>query len=97
MKKTSTTISKQNIDVTRVALGTALILLIPFIGQWPWTLGDFVIMGMLIAATGIGYELITKKFPKQHRTILIIALITLFIFTWAELAVGIIGTPFAGN
>ncbi len=82
----------------RYAGVTAALLLIPFLGNWDWSGGDNVIMGILIFGTGLAYELVTWKIADRKRKIVhgIIFLI-LFLLTWAELAVGIFGTPFAGN
>lgn len=84
-------------NLFRLALGTAALLMIPLLLRWPWTLSDFVIMGVLIFGTGLTYELITSKLGKKHRVIVAIALLIAFLLVWAELAVGLFGTPFAGN
>ena len=85
-------------NIALIALVTGLILLVPFIGNWPWTLSDFVIMGTLIFGTGLAYELIARKLgTTMHRAILALVLGGVFLLTWAELAVGIFGTPFAGS
>jgi hypothetical protein len=80
------------------ALVTIALLLIPLIGNWPWTLSDFVIMGILIFGTRIVISLVVR-FAKTTKARVIISGIVIFLFllTWAELAVGIFGTPFAGN
>jgi ABC-type dipeptide/oligopeptide/nickel transport system permease component len=83
--------------VFRIALGTAVILLIPLMARWPWTLGDFVIMGVLISGTGLAYKLLTKTANKNYRLTVGIVLLMVFLLVWAELAVGIFGTPFAGS
>lgn len=84
-------------SIIRIALATACILLIPLLGQWPWTLSDFIIMGSLIFGTGLAYELIAKKVAKKHRVAAAAALLVVFLLIWAELAVGLFGTPFAGS
>ena len=90
----------QNIvrNIGRIALATACILLIPLLGEWDWTLSDFVIMGVLIFGTGLIYELITRNVTNtKHRVIVGLVLLIVFLLVWAELAVGIFGTPFAGQ
>jgi len=63
-----------------------------------WSLFDFIIMGALLSITGLVGEVILKKVKKyKHRLILYIAIVMIFFLIWAELAVGIFGTPFAGD
>ena len=52
--------------VVAVALGTVVLLVIPFVGMrisndWNWSLFDFIVMGALILGTGLAYVLITRK------------------------------------
>lgn len=84
-------------NIFRFAIVTSLILLIPLLGRWPWSLGDFIVMGTLIFGTGLAYELITKKAGKNHRIAIAVVLLVALFLTWAELAVGLFGTPFAGS
>jgi len=63
-----------------------------------WSLFDFIIMGTLLLITGLMGEIIFKKVKKyKHRVILYIVVIIIFFLIWAELSVGIFGTPFAGS
>ncbi len=88
----------------KIILITAGILLsIPFIAmqftnEVDWSLGDFIIMGILLFGTGLSCELIMRKVKNVNNRIMICAAV-LFVFflIWAELAVGIFGTPFAGS
>mgnify|MGYP005985793099 FL=1 len=80
-----------------------LLLLLPlvamqFTDQVRWSLFDFVIMGILLLITGFWTKKVidrVKSFPK--RVIFISLVILLFLLIWAELAVGIFGSPFAGS
>jgi hypothetical protein len=82
---------------------TAILLCIPLIAmqftdEVSWTVFDFMVMGTLLLGTGLLGEFATRKVTKKdHRIVLYIAIIVAFLLVWAELAVGIIGTPFAGN
>jgi hypothetical protein len=86
-----------------IMMAIAFILSIPliamqFTNEVNWTLSDFVIMGLLLLSTGLLCELVLRKVTKiQHRIILSALLIFGLFIVWAELAVGIFGTPFAGN
>lgn len=66
--------------------------------QINWSLSDFIIMGTLIFGTGLAYELLASKVENtKQRAILALVLLTVFFLVWAELAVGVFGTPFAGS
>ena len=80
-----------------------LLLIIPLIAmqltdEVEWSLFDFIIMGTLLLITGLMGEIIFKKVKKyKHRVILYVVIAIIFFLIWAELAVGILGTPFSGN
>ena len=92
-----------------ILLGVALILLILFILQltigtgvdgqgFNWKPGDFVVAGVLLLGTGLVYEFLAKKVKTtKHRVILGIVLLAILFLIWAELAVGLFGTPWAGS
>ena len=86
-----------------IALATGLLMLIPliamqFTNEVDWDLRDFIIMGALIFGTGAAYVLIASFLhSKEKRLAVGLVLAVLFLLTWAELAVGIFGTPFAGS
>jgi hypothetical protein len=79
------------------------LLLIPFIAmqftnEVNWSLFDFVIMGVLLLGTGLLCELALRKVSNfGYRIIIILTILFVFVLIWAELAVGIFGTPFAGS
>ncbi len=80
-----------------------LLLIIPLIAmqltdEVEWSLIDFIIMGTLLLITGLMGEIIFKKVKKyKHRVILYVVVAIIFFLIWAELAVGIFGTPFSGS
>ena len=80
-----------------------LLLIIPLIAmqltdEVEWSLFDFIIMGTLLLITGLMGEIIFKRVKNsKHRLILYIIIAMIFFLVWAELAVGIFGTPFAGS
>lgn len=87
----------------RVLLGTGAILLVPFIAmrftrEVNWTVLDFLVAGVLLAGIGSLYVLLTRKLrtPIQRRAVGGGLLLTLMLL-WAELSVGIFGSPIAGN
>ena len=79
-----------------------LVLLLPLIGvilfDLDWNIFDFLIMGLLILFFSIAINLILNHLnPSKLRLILIFIFVILFFLIWAELAVGVFGTPFAGT
>jgi len=80
-----------------------LLLLLPLIGmfvsnQINWSFFDFFIMGILILSLSFGIKQVFKTTKNTKYRILIIGTIVIvFLLVWAELAVGIFDTPFAGN
>ncbi|MCP9201252.1 hypothetical protein MKO06_15180 [Gramella sp. GC03-9] len=90
-------------NLTIILVVVATILLIPFIGmqfsnEVDWSTSDFVIMGALLFLTGLGINYaISKLKTNRSRIIACIVIIGLFLMIWAELAVGVFGTPFAGS
>jgi peptidoglycan/LPS O-acetylase OafA/YrhL len=86
-----------------IMLIVALLLLVPFIAmqfteEVNWTLSDFVIAGTLLLGTGLLCELVLRKIKKfEHRLLICAALLGLLFLVWAELAVGVFGTPLAGS
>ena len=86
-----------------IFLVTSSILLIPFMAmqlsnEVNWGLLDFIVAGVLLLGTGFIVDFAIIKVPKiSYRIMIIVALLILLFLIWAELAVGIFGTPFAGN
>ena len=93
----------QNKRLIGIVLTVALLLLIPFMAmqftdEVNWTLSDFIVMGVLLLGTGLLCELVLRKVKKtEHRIILCAVILAALFLIWAELAVGIFGTPFAGS
>jgi hypothetical protein len=93
----------QNKRIPAIALTVALLLLIPLIAmqftdEVDWSIFDFVIAGILLFGTGLALELVIRKVRNKDKRLGLVAAIVLALFLiWAELAVGIFGTPFAGS
>lgn len=86
-----------------ILTAAGILLSIPFIAmqftnEVNWTPGDFIIMGVLLFGTGLLCEFVMRKVKNTNKRIMICAaLLFVFLLIWAELAVGIFGTPFAGS
>jgi hypothetical protein len=80
-----------------------LLLLLPLVGmlisdEVNWSLFDFMIMGILILSVSFGIKQILRAGLTFKYKVLFIALFLLvFILIWVELAIGIFGSPIAGN
>jgi len=63
-----------------------------------WTSSDFIIAGILLLGTGIVIEVVARNVKdKRTRIGMIIGTLVVLFLVWAELAVGVFGTPFAGS
>jgi energy-converting hydrogenase Eha subunit A len=63
-----------------------------------WTLSDFIIAAVLLTGTGLLCEMVLRHVIQLKYRLAICGGILLILFLiWAELAVGLFGTPFAGN
>lgn len=63
-----------------------------FTAEVNWTVSDFVIMGLMIGCVGLGIELAVRATRNnRYRAGAAVALLTGFLVTWANGAVGIIG------
>jgi len=86
-----------------IVCSVALLLLVPFIAmqftsEVNWKPFDFVVAGVLLLGTGILCELVLRKVKStKNRIVICFALLLALLIVWAELAVGIFGTPFAGS
>lgn len=81
----------------------AVILSIPLIAmqftkEVNWTASDFLIMGALLFTTAFAVDFVMKKVKSfKSRLILVFGILALLILIWVEMAVGIFGSPIAGN
>jgi len=89
--------------ISRILPIVGLILLIPMIAmqltdEVNWSFFDFIIMGVMLSITGLAIGIIIKKIKySKYRNIFITMIVMIFLLIWAELGVGLFGTPFAGD
>ena len=62
-----------------------------------WSLLDFFVMGVLLLTFSFAIRLIRLRFPQPQKRVYIVVVILLFLLLWAELGVGIFGSPIAGD
>ena len=78
-------------------------LMLPVIGMMisenvNWSIADFVIAAILLSIGGLGVDLIFSKLKtRRARMLALMIVFVLFVLVWGELAVGLFGTPWAGN
>ena len=86
-----------------ILITVVFLLLIPLIAmqfthEVNWGPLDFVVAGVLLLAAGLVIDLVLRKVKNtNYRIANIIALLIALLLIWAELAVGIFGTPFGGS
>lgn len=84
-------------------LGTLVILLLPllaaqFSNEVNWSPFDFLLATVLLLACGYSIQFMIHTFKnKKVRLLAISVVILVLILIWIELAVGVFGTPIAGN
>lgn len=89
--------------IIRSILAAELVLLVPFVAMFfteevNWNLPDFIVAGILLAGVGVAYQLIVTGSKNNTRQAVIgIVLAVAILLLWAEMAVGVFGSPIAGS
>ena len=74
------------------------LIAIRFTNEVNWSPFDFVVAGVLLLGTGLACEFVLRVVKRtQYRIALCAAILLMLFVVWAELAVGLIGTRFAGS
>ena len=87
----------QNQNIIRIALPTALILLLPllamqFTDEVVWDFVDFTVAGILLFGARLTYELVARKAGNiAYRAAVGVAVSAALLLVWMNLAVGTIG------
>jgi hypothetical protein len=103
MNKNQTETTNPNARLIIILAVATTLLLVPFIAMFftsevNWSSFDFVVAGVLLYGTGLLLELILRKVKStKSRIVAAVILFVVLFLVWAELAVGIFGTPFAGS
>jgi hypothetical protein len=93
----------KNIRLIGIFVGVGVLLLIPalairFTGEVNWTPIDFITAGVLLLGTGLMCELVLRTVSSiGYRVVICGAILFALFLVWAELAVGLFGTRFAGS
>ena len=93
----------QNKRLAGIVSVVGLLLLVPFVAmrftsEVNWTAIDFIAAGVLLLGTGVAIEVVLRVVkPFGYRLAICAAILLTLFVVWAELAVGIFGTRFAGS
>ncbi len=84
--------------ITATVLITLPAIAMLFTSEVNWSPFDFVVAAVLLFGTGLACEFVLRKVKRTSSRLLILGAILFALFmVWAELAVGVFGTPFAGS
>jgi hypothetical protein len=88
----------QNKRLIGIFVAVAALLLIPVLSRFPWSRFDFIVAGVLLLGTGLGIEVALRLITKfEYRIAAVVGLFLVLFLVWAEVAVGLFGTPLAGS
>jgi hypothetical protein len=93
----------QNLRLIGIVIAVSVLLLIPYIamkvtGEVKWSAFDFVVAGALLFGAGLAVEIALRLVTKlEYRIAACVGILVVLAVVWAELAVGLIGTPLAGS
>jgi hypothetical protein len=79
------------------------LLLIPLIAmqftdEVNWSVADFLVAAVLLVVTGLAIDLVLNKVTDTKLRVILFGIVLAFlVLVWAELAVGIFGSPLAGS
>jgi O-antigen/teichoic acid export membrane protein len=77
-----------------IAIASGLALLIPliamqFTSEVNWDIADFVVMGLILFGAGSSFVLVSRRLNRNRRIVIGAVFVAVFLYVWAELAVGI--------
>jgi len=99
----TTNMKVQTMRLAGLLAAAAVLLSIPFFAMMftsevKWSAFDFLIAAVLLFGTAFILEFLFRRIKTFKYRMLFAAIVLLILFLiWAELAVGIFGTPFAGS
>jgi hypothetical protein len=95
---TNTAMTFENKRLVGIVAAIFYLLLIPVAAKFPWSGFDFFLAAVVLFGTGLAVELALRFVTNVWARIAVCGVILLALFlVWAELAVGLFGTRFAGN
>jgi hypothetical protein len=89
--------------ILKILAGVAVLLLIPLIAmqftdEVVWNGVDFLVAGGLLTGAGLTTSLLLDQLKKTgHKVAVVLVALATVLVLWAELAVGLFGSPLAGS
>lgn len=93
----------QNKRLFAIGIVAAALLLIPYLameftGEVKWSEFDFIVAGVLLFGAGLACEVVLRLVTNfRYRVMICVGILGGLFLVWAELAVGLLGTRFAGS
>jgi hypothetical protein len=93
---------KKNMRLVGIIVVAFALLSVPLIGKLlgvlNWSTFDLIAAGVMFFGAGFAIEIALRLVTKfEYRVAACIAILIVLALVWAELAVGLIGTPLAGS
>lgn len=94
MKKEFDDLMAKNSIFVWISLATVAMLLMvfaamQFTAEVRWNEADFIVMGCLLLGTASLFVLVARRTARKHRMVIGMLFLAVFLYVWAELAVGI--------
>ncbi|GAA3977089.1 hypothetical protein GCM10022246_31700 [Pedobacter ginsengiterrae] len=93
--------TKQRVTIILSVIATILsipLIAMQFTNEVKWTIADFIAAGSLLLITALAIEIVIRNVKTITLRNILFAVILLILFlVWAEMAVGIFGSPIAGS
>jgi len=93
--------TKQRVTIILSVIATILstpLIAMQFTNEVKWTIADFIAAGLLLLITALAIEIVIRNVKTITLRNILFAVILLILFlVWAEMAVGIFGSPIAGS
>ena len=81
-----------------LAILVAPLIAMQFTGEVHWTPFDFGVAAVLLGTTALAIEFAIRNISRTTFGVAaVLAILAVLVLVWAELAVGVFGTPFAGT
>ena len=81
-----------------IAILIAPLIAMQFTGEVHWTPFDFAVATALLGTTALGIEFAIRTIGRPTFCVVaVLGILAVLLLVWAELTVGVFGTPFSGS